>query len=466
MTACVQVDKPESQANLTLDVPEINFQAEFTGIKNDSTVVLVVTANRSWFAVLNDLDNPIDPSDESQHVSWGSINIDGHTNLEHRTDTVHMQVTIYRNKSQVPVNGVLDFYASGGRIARVNLSQAGAVYHLDAVPDKLQAECRPDNIRISIDCNTNWTVEVINATADVELAGTSGYDPGVVELKFGENMDVSSAKSATVKISATGCQDRILNFTQKAAEPYAAWSDMMSERLHAWEQTGKVVFRTNCAWTMEAVDGKLQNVVLEKSSGPAGVMGDQEVTFTFTNPEKDPQVMADATLILKTEYTEPVTIKVYQRAPLIVDLTKSDSYYSPALPTKEGTQETTHTFNYEGTDYSIAFMKPYFNGKNKVYFKGDGGYIKFPAIENATLAAVEVFIKADGTHYKNNSAIFSVDGQIQISDEFLFNQASTAANHRFILGYNGVKPEDSEVYMLKSLANMSCCINKIVLSYE
>lgn len=466
--SCARVDNPEKDLLMTPGNTEYYFTAEFTDNKSDSTAVVVVMSNRSWYAVLNDLDHPIDPADEGQRVSWGVLDVYGHTNLSHMTDTVELHVTVNRNKSQIPVNGVIDFYADGGKAASISLKQMGAVYHLDAVPEKLHADCMPDRIRVSVDCNTEWSAVITDATAEAELSVTSGYDPGSFEIIFDENGDVTEEKTATVKISAKDCPDKILAFTQEKAEPYIAWAEEQSPKLHAWEQTGKLVFRTNCAWTLETEESGLTNVLPDKTSGDADIKGNQEINFSFTNTLSDPQTPATATFILKTDYTDPITITVSQRPQLVINLA-SQTPFTPSLPEASSTTETTHAFTYDGHEYSISLLLPYFQ-KNKVRFYGHNGtingYIKFPAIENATMSAVEIYLKADGTYYKMNAAVFSDDGEEQMSDAFTYATASTAVTHNFILGENGTSPIEGKAYMLKGLAKLTCCINKIVVSYE
>ena len=43
--------------------------------------------------------------------------------------------------------------------------QEGTVYHLQAVPDKTDANCGQDVINISVDCNTEWSDQIVSATA-------------------------------------------------------------------------------------------------------------------------------------------------------------------------------------------------------------------------------------------------------------------------------------------------------------
>ena len=52
-------------------------EAEFLS-DGDDVRSLVIRSNRSWFAHLNDLDNPVDPADPEASVPWGWLSVDHH----------------------------------------------------------------------------------------------------------------------------------------------------------------------------------------------------------------------------------------------------------------------------------------------------------------------------------------------------------------------------------------------------
>ena len=59
--------------------------------------------------------------------------------------------------------------------------QEGAVYHLQAVPDKTDANCDQDVINISVDCNTVWSDQIVSATANVSLYNKGiGYEARMI----------------------------------------------------------------------------------------------------------------------------------------------------------------------------------------------------------------------------------------------------------------------------------------------
>lgn len=463
--SCVQVDRPEPVQVVAPDQSECHFSAEFGDMNNDSTAVIQVVSNRSWFAVLNDLDNPIDPSDSTASVTWGTLDVNGHSNLQHITDTVSIHVTVHRNKTQVPVNGAIDFYSEGAKMTSVRIGQSPAVYHLDAIADRQEIACKMDSVRIAVNCNTTWTARILESSAEVSLSDTLGFDPGEVYVKFGENLDVSATKTATVVLSAKDCPDKIIEFSQSKAEPYMEWDESMNGKLNAWESTGTLVFRTNCAWTIEASDGTLTNIEFDKTSGPSGIMGNQEVSFSFVNTLKDPMTAATATVTLKTDYTKPIDLVVTQRPQLTINLAANN--FTPEIPEASSAVETTHSFTFSGEQYSMSIFLMRFI-KNKLYFvsgnDSGSGYIKFPVIPDATLRGIEIFIKGQSTYYKITAAVFDEDGN-QMSDQYSFSTTAVSTTHLFILGENGSVPVENTQYKLMGLAKQTCCINKIVLSY-
>lgn len=462
---CAMVDFPEKESRLKPSESEMLFSAEFLS-GADSVATISVISNRSWYAHLNDLDAPLDPADSTVSVNWGQLDVCGHSNIEHKTDTVKVKLTVFRNQTQIPVNGVVDFYSEGEKKTSIKISQLPAVYHLNAVADREIVACKTDSVKIAVDCNTNWTAEILESTAEVSLSKTTGYDPEDIYLKFGENIDVATVKTAKVVFSAKDCPDKIIEFTQSKAEPYIEWNEAMTGKLNAWEPTGSLVFKTNCAWSVEVEEGTLSNIVFDKTSGEAGVKGDQTLSFSFVNTLTDPKTAATAKITLKTDYTDPITITVSQRPQLVINLAKND--FTPALPGASAAEETSHSFVYSGDNYSISIFLMRFI-TNKLYFvsgnDSGSGYIKFPVIPGATLRGVEIFIKGQSTYYKMTAAMFGEDGT-QMSDQYSFALAAQSATHNFILGENGSIPMADTQYKLMGLAKQTCCINKIVLSYE
>ena len=468
--SCTSLSTPDTaEPLLKPDILEAFVDAEFSA-EGSENVVISVISNRSWFAHLNDLENPIDPSDETQSVSWGSIDVEGHSNLSSKVDTVKVTVSFNRNLSTSAIKGTLDIYSEGKKAASVLLTQKGAVYHLEVLPEKTLAESYTDIIPVIVNCNTNWTAELVSSTAEVTLSKTSGFDPETINVTFAENADVQQIKEAIICFKAVGCEDKTIVLTQKQATPYLKIGEDFNAKLLSGTNEGKLTFMTNCDWTAEAVDGALNNIKLGANHGTALIGQEQTINFTFNNSSQDPSIPAKGQIIIRTEHTEPLVVEIQQRPQMIIRFSTSMGF-TPELSYTRNTTETVHSFKYADKDYALKLRLCYYYKANTtgVYFIGndaDGpGYIEFPAIEGATLKAVHIITKSNGTYYRIKAAITSPDGT-QLSNEFSFATASKVCEHTFVLGENGTYPEVGKAYRLTGLAKLSCLLNQIILSYE
>lgn len=193
------------------DVESIVADAEFISGQTDSTKVIRISANRSWYAHLNDKDNPVAVGEA---VPWGYLSQTSCLNLKGNVQEVDLVVTFKRNYSREAVNGVIELYSNGKLARTIDVTQEGAVYRLDATTDVDKIGEGGREFLVNIDCNTNWTISVDpSSTAMAELEKTSGFDPSSVKVTVFENEDMGE-KTLTLKISAEDCEDKQLSFSQ------------------------------------------------------------------------------------------------------------------------------------------------------------------------------------------------------------------------------------------------------------
>ena len=69
--SCIGSNDEENDSLLEVSDNEIVAQAEFVS-DTDKEKTVVIRSNRSWFAHLDDLDHPVDPTDPDARVSRAS----------------------------------------------------------------------------------------------------------------------------------------------------------------------------------------------------------------------------------------------------------------------------------------------------------------------------------------------------------------------------------------------------------
>lgn len=463
LLSCIDQKAEIADLSLKTDSDAITATAEFiTGSDSNQKMVKVVS-NRSWSAHLNDIDNPV-KTDES--VPWASLDVCEHLNLTNVSDEVVITVTFNRNYSQSKINGVLDLFSEGRIFLSIPVTQDGAVYHLQASPDKTDANCDRDTVRISVDCNTAWTAEVVDATANVSLGMTEGFDPDVLPVSFEENFDIKE-KSARIKISAKDCEDIFINLSQDEAKPYLKLAPSNVYLLPGGEVSGKIIIQTNCAWTASLKSSTLSDIILKKTSGEAGISGDQEIDFTFTNPGGDPKSFLNAVFSIKAESME-LNPEYRQRCPLVMDLLAD--IWEPKLSTSFSTEETSHSMTVGDSSYQLKLLYFYKKGSNYFLVRGNYGdsygYLITPAIEDLTLKKI-VLEKV------KNSSYYIIEAKVvdPATEKTLANKLRNATDKAgelvtWNLGETGVEPQPGTSYKLLSTTKSNGAISKVILYYE
>lgn len=453
-------NKESDTEMLFTDVESVAASAEFLPGSDENERVVVVSSNRSWYAHLNDVDHPLDVE---QEVLWASIDVREHLNLTKVLDKVPITISFNRNFSQAAINGRLDFYSEGKVFLSVPVVQAGAVYHLQATPDKTDANCNPDIVHIAVACNTAWNAEIVSATADVSLDKTSGFDPGTVSVSFGENYEVAK-KYAQIKISAADCEDVLIDLTQDESVPYLKLSPANVYQLPGDAVSGKIILQTNCAWTAELTSATLSDVALSKTHGDAGISGDQEIEFTFTNPGGDPKTLLNAIFSIKTDFAE-INPEYTQRCPLVLDFIKGT--WDPALPTAASAEERYYAVTAGESRYTISLCVFYVKSSYLLirgYLNPTFGFLTTPAIDGLTLKAIVLEKKSNSSYYKVTAKVEDMDG-VKVAN-LISNSEQGNVMVKWTLGDTGVEPQPGKSYKLLCTQNQNCAASKMTLYYE
>lgn len=335
LASCVDAGLKTDPASITTDVAAVEVIAEFVKNQPDSIKTVTISSNTSWYAHLNDADNPIDPSDPEQKVPWGHLSCSAHQNLTGNVQSKSIDIIFTRNKSDKPVNGRLDIYADGHIVKSVQITQQGAIYHLDAsVKDnRTQVTSVADTVLIDIDCNTEWHVAVDkSSSASVSLSAESGFDPGSVKVMFDDNLSQTETKHARVIVSAANCEDKVFEFEQALSQTYLILVSNADVKHDYGQVGGSIIFRTNTKWTIEQQENTMHNFQLSSYGGDGSESPYFSLDYSFDEAD-DPAVVDAVKLILSAgKAVDPIEINISQRGHLKV-VFDGNKCFSPKLPT-------------------------------------------------------------------------------------------------------------------------------------
>ena len=471
------------------DVDALEAAAEFAEGTDDNIRVLKIRSNRSWYAHLNNVNNPVPVT---ENVEWGHIDVCEHFNLTGAMDEVQVTVSFNRNYSQTPVNGVLNFYSEKQLFMSIPVRQEGAVYRLAPQADRTEATCGEDRININVDCNTAWTAEILaGGTAEATLSTSDGFDAGSLQISFAENFDPSQTKTVTVRFRAESCQDQDITFVQSKAVPYIRLNESTRTVLKSAETEGRITFQTNCPWRAEVTGGNLILSDLSKTEGEAGVKGTQEITFKVANNGTDVETLSKASIriVPQADGVEPLVAEFSQRPVLVMDLRLNP--FSPAMVTAKSSDVEKTSFVSGEKSYDISYYLSYYDGTTwGIKFIGGSspnfGFIGLPVVQGLTLKQIEFFIRGHNSLYGISARVEDASGNIyssrfeprchpDVDDEV--NKFAHAVDYRFMLPVGEPLQSDANAarviqtvpggaYMLKSTANVNCFLQQLILYYE
>ena len=329
--SCLGADVSENGTVLSSDLDQVTVQAEFAS-EGDNVKTVVIRSNRSWFAHLDDLDHPTDPSDPDSRVQWATLSVERHQNLTNTTDETEIVITFNENFSAKDINGVLNIWCEGKVMHSIPVTQKGRVYHVSAHTDVDKAKCDNDVVAVTVDCNTKWTARISDdSTADVELETAAGNGPGVLNVVFGENFSQTEELMAHIVFSAKGCEDVVLTIPQSRAVPYVFVLPDYDGRVLGGENQASLKIRSNADWTAEVIESQLEDFYIVNPGGTKGTSEPQEVNVSFkANDSGNPFDIRTA----KVKFTadgmdEPVVYEFRQRGVFTV------SFEDPAAFTPE-----------------------------------------------------------------------------------------------------------------------------------
>ena len=415
--SCIGADVSENRTILSSDQENVTAQAEFAS-QGDNVRTVVIRSNRSWFAHLDDLDHPVDPSDPDSHVNWATLSVERHQNLTNTTDETEIVITFNENYSPNAINGVLNIWCEGRIMHSIPVTQAGRVYHVSARTDVDKAKCDSDVVSVNVDCNTKWTARVSDdSTADVLLETETGNGSGTVNLIFGENFSQTEELTAKIVFSAKGCEDFVLTISQSRAVPYVYVLPEYDGRVLGGECQASLKIRSNADWTAEVVESQFGDFTIINPNGTKGTSEPQEVKVSFSaNDSGDPFNIKTA----KVKFTaagmeKPVVYEFRQRGVLTVSF-EDMTAFTPEIPntlvsasgqpTNMSRPDRINTdvdqFVYTDGHYSVSLeMSQYIrydSSSKSLYVMGAGKipYVKFSGIEGLTIAEVSVGCTKEG----------------------------------------------------------------------
>lgn len=464
-TSCFNASLPETEPRIVPDQEVIELPAEFTHA-DDTTVSISVKSNRSWFAHLNDVNNPIDPSDSDAKIGWATVDVDDHENLTKVDDVVIINLNVLRNKTTIERNGSLNFFYGGDVFVSLPIVQAAAVYYLQAVPESTSVLCTPDEISVSVKSNTSWTAELLNtSTASATLSKSDGVDSDEVIISFDENFELVD-KKAFIKFSAIGCEDMIVEITQSRAFPYLILDEERTRTtIPADQEEATIYLKTNIEGITSTIDGELTDAVIEKIS-------DKEFKVMFTSDGVDPVIYKKSTITFSAPEVDDVKVELKQNGLLVFDFQNVQNI-SPAIPMSSSNTVSNHNITVLGNnDYEFSINTFYHVVSNGVLLFKAGGYMIFPSIEGLTLKKITFTFRG---HSSNKGVRFTIKG-VGDKEDVLYSPSnvefSIPATNKEYVTYSmnvGTEENPSQVgasYRICQGANKNCNVRYISLQYE
>lgn len=466
LTSCLNGELPDTEHRIVADREAIVLPAEFMA-GQDTTVIIGVTSNMSWFVHLDDMDNPVDPSDIDAAIDWASIDVEEHENLTKVEDKTEISLRVHRNRTREVRNGVLNFYGDGVVMFSVPFTQEAAVYHLSAVPESAEALCTANEIAVSVVSNTAWTAEILpESTAECTLSTSEGIDSGELKVSFAENFK-TVAKTAYVKFSAEGCEDQIVEITQSKALPYMILDEERTvTAIPADVDEVGIYLNTNLEGvTAELKEGgQLTDAVIEKVS-------DKEFRLKFTPDGTDPLTFKKSTVVVSAAGVDDMELEFRQNGRLYFDFKVADNI-SPAMPTKTSDEYSSHILTVGENVYSFGF-KAFFHRSGNVLLFQKGGYIQLPAIEGLTLKKIKFTFRDHSS--TNRYPRLTIKGTGEDSDTLYSEkdikvELTTNVNHYtdFLLevGTETNAPQPGVSYRICQNSKYVCQVRYLELQYE
>lgn len=478
--ACMQENKASGPAYLNVSSTAVTVPSDMA-LEMDPSLEAVppvtdtvwVSSNRSWTAVTETADGG----------NWLRADLAERINVTGKDERIPIAVTFDRYRGSQPRTATLTVYGVDAD-APVVIDYTQAAYspslELSAKDgNNIVGPAGGDGCAI-VKCNTTWTVSVDESASDVTpgLSVTAGQDSGEILVSFPANADDEKARIARLVVSAEGCSPKYLDFIQTQSERYFMLAGEVPARLEPYEKEVLIPLRSNGPWTAEITDCTFENASLQPSSGQTAMNG---IVFTADHGS-DPEVaLKQATVIIRREGMEPITVQFSQRGSVHLSVLTYDpeyvydgrdpyGYENPYRPymfngqpfvyptgipssystgTFKGIEQDCETeggqvFTLYGRDCGF-WVSPYDYGLCIGKMKGD--YVKFPLVEGHRLEAMyyEAACKA-ATPY----TVRSEDGEIIEGGEYTVTSqvVPVESNHHDIHIHNFPGTSADERYSL------------------
>ena len=258
LSGCLERHFAEEKAVLSVDVEDIVVPGDVADGPDMVTDTLVVTANRSWSAYFK------------TDVDWVEMESDEHLDLSEVMEDVKVVLKFKDNRDGADRSVVLHVTAANGE-KDVTIRQK-AMKHRLVLMDGTDARiaegessyeatvrCELDTCVVAFNTNMPWTAKIQEGnTAGVKLSKTSGDGASSMKVYFGENEDSDNTKSAVIVLSADGCDDIKIAFTQLEGTPYVKILERESGGVNIPSIGGRypITVKSNVAWSMKVKDGE------------------------------------------------------------------------------------------------------------------------------------------------------------------------------------------------------------------
>ena len=282
-TSCLERSFSEEEGRFATQTGEINVPCDMFDGRNMVKDTIFVTSNRSWSADIVEDD-----------VDWLTLDIPGHQDMARVSEVTALALAFLDNETEQPRSATVHISCADGD-KDIVVTQEAITYRLAVLSDQDIFEgvsSEGDTLKLKVNTNTEWSVKVSDgSTADVRFSTKARTIDATqtLESKYSRTIDVVvveneelDSKTASIILSAKGCEDIEIPLSQKPGHPYIRFTG--DEGDHYVAEPGRpdctIPLKTNIPWTAEVLssDGFADG---EVSVAASGVKGLQNVAVTF-----------------------------------------------------------------------------------------------------------------------------------------------------------------------------------------
>lgn len=254
---CFSVDIPEGKTVILSDVESLKVRADIPEGKESIIDSLVISSNQSWG--LNFIDSQGNP------VDWITSDITEHLNLSGEMDNILVRLTFDFNRVTEDRLAELRITSSDCEKS-ISITQSAAERFVMVEERSVSLAPEESEYIVNVISNTSWTATLEEgATADVEFAGASGEGDGTFAVSFGINDNPFEDKTARITVSAEGCPDVNIVFTQRRNARFVIDIDFAEQPFKEPMPTTGGEITDDMAYTFEMY-GKEYSFVFGKNS--------------------------------------------------------------------------------------------------------------------------------------------------------------------------------------------------------